>query len=283
MIYLQDFFRHISMVRGLSPCTLETYQVTTKQFSEWLQNNRHYDCDEVTMHDIADFLASERERGCTAATCNIRLSALRVYFDYLCRFHGLPGNPTADIRPMKKPKSMPESIDENTMQKILSQFDMTSWHGARAFAIIITLYMCGFRISELRTCRRDDVNFNTNMIRVHGKGNKTRQVPMSSKVTAALRNWLQFRMGECPELFTDNHGNRLTDDQLRYVIRRALAPFVPARLAHPHALRHTFATTLIQHSVPLTVVSSMLGHSSLATTFVYISAASLEQNPFDRL
>lgn len=281
MIHLLDFFRHLSMVRGLAPCSMETYKVSLKLFAVWLAENRGYSSERVTAPDIADWLASERERGCSPASCNNRLVAVRGYYDYLCRFHGLGGNPAADLRPMKKPKVLPESIEEETMQSILQQFDRQSWRGTRSYAIILCLYMCGLRITELRMLNIADVSFSENTMRINGKGSRQRIIPMSTKVREAFRNWLKFRWGDDDALFTDNFGKRLTDDKLRYIIKQSLLPYVPAKLAHPHALRHTFATTLVRHNVPLPTVSRLMGHASLATTFIYISAAEPQVNPFD--
>ena len=281
MLYLKEFFTFQSDVRNLSGTTLETYRVSLKLYAVYLAENGINGAEQATTADVAAFIAGERQRGCSAPTCNCRLAALRTYYDYLCRFQGVQFNPCVDIRPMRTPRNLPDAINEDTMHEVLNQFDTTSWHGARAAAIVTTLYMCGFRISELRTLKLGQVDFTQNTIKVFGKGSKERVVPMSRQVVQSIRNWLRFRWGDVSEVFTDNHGNALTDDKLRYIIKQSLSPFVPAHLAHPHALRHSFATTLVNHGVPLPKISRMLGHASLATTYIYIAAGEPQTNPFD--
>lgn len=283
MQYLNEFLTFQERVRNLSGATLDNYKVTLKIFAEWLSSRATANVEDVTTADVCQFLADERARGCSASSCNIRLSALRNYYDYICRFQGAANNPCADVRPMRTPRHLPEAIPEETMRQVLGSFVRDSWHGARAAAIITALYMCGFRISELRTLRIENVDFPRGTIRVFGKGRKERIVPMSRQVSESIRNWLRFRYGTAPEVFTDNRGAALSDDQMRYIIKQSLLPYVAPRLAHPHALRHSFATTLINHGVALTKISRMLGHSSLSTTYVYISCASPQTNPFDSL
>lgn len=282
-MYIEDFLNFQRNVRNLSEGTIKTYSDTMRLFKEFMLFRGVKNIEDIKKQDVYDYIFFDKERGCAPSTCNCRLFTLRTYFDYLVRFHELKFNYALEIKPMKQSKVLPTYIKEEQIIKCLNSCNTETLKGARAHAILITLFHCGLRLNELKSLTTKDVDYQKMTLRVNGKGRKQRMVPMSYAVANSLQNWFNFRVANSSEIFTSNKGEVLTDAQIYYIVKKYLKPFVEKKLAHPHALRHSFATILLNKGVPLPSICKMMGHASISTTLIYMGVAQQIENPFNTL
>lgn len=282
---IKEFTQYESRAKNLSPLSVRNYVNHLRYLYCWLQGA--HDLDETTTTEIIDFLMSERERGVSARTCNLYLSSFRSYFDYLCRFHGLGSNPAVNVDKMKVENMLPQYIPEHVMNQLFESVLMgSSFKAARSRAIIALMYMSGARCAECCNLSDIDVNFVESKIFLYGKGRKQRVVPLCSRLRAILLDYMKTRDASVSvrdkAMFVTVDGFRLGDRMVRIIVAKALCQVVPKSWAHPHILRHSFATVLMNHGKRIQDISRWLGHVSIATTQRYLSlCANSEADNFD--
>ncbi len=223
-------------------------------------------------HDIRRFVAQLHGRGLDGRSLARMLSAWRGFYQYLARDHGFNHNPCAGIRAPKSAKRLPQALSPDEARQLV-EIEAVDTLEMRDLAILELFYSSGLRLAELAGLAPKDVNFADAMVRVTGKGNKTRIVPVGSHALTALREWLAARKSipqvDEEALFVGNRGRRLGPRAIQGCVRRrALQQGIAARV-HPHMLRHSFASHVLQSSSDLRAVQEMLGHSSISTTQVY--------------
>lgn len=271
---VQEFQKYESRAKNLSPLSVRNYVAHIKYFYVWLQGA--HDLDESSTEEITEFLISERERGVSARTCNLYLSSLRNYFDYLCRFHGLQKNPAINVDKMKVENMLPQYIPEHLMNKVFDSVLVgDSFKVQRSRAAIALMYMSGARCAEVCNLSDIDINFVENKIFLYGKGRKQRCVPLCSRLRNILLDYIACRDSSvrCQDhaLFVTVDGFRLGDRMMRVLVAQALCQVVPKAWCHPHILRHSFATVLMNHGKRIQDISRWLGHVSIATTQRYLT------------
>lgn len=267
-----EFLIYLSDICGYSPKTLAAYAAA---LSEFVAVENMATAAEVSPGHVRDFVAHMRERGLAPASCNLKLSAIRSFFDYLCRFEGLKSNPAAAVKPMRKPKRLPGYIEDRILAEILARPCGRSFASVRERCAILLLYHCGLRCHELVSLTVQDIDFENSLLRVVGKGDKERFVPFGRELAIALRAYIPARpCASSPFVMQTKDGAALDDWQLRRIVAVGLTPWVPRALCHPHALRHSFATTLLNHGARLESVRVLLGHASLDSTLVYVHCSS---------
>lgn len=271
---VQEFQKYESRAKNLSPLSVRNYVAHIKYFYVWLQGA--HDIDESSTEEITEFLISERERGVSARTCNLYLSSLRNYFDYLCRFHGLQKNPAINVDKMKVENMLPQYIPEHLMNKVFDSVLVgDSFKVQRSRAAIALMYMSGARCAEVCNLSDIDINFVENKIFLYGKGRKQRCVPLCSRLRNILLDYIACRDSSvrCQDhaLFVTVDGFRLGDRMMRVLVAQALCQVVPKAWCHPHILRHSFATVLMNHGKRIQDISRWLGHVSIATTQRYLT------------
>lgn len=271
---VQEFQKFESRAKNLSPLSVRNYVNHLRYLYCWLQGA--HDLDETTTEEIINFLMSERERGVSPRTCNIYLTSFRCYFDYLVRFHGLAKNPAANVDKMKVANMLPQYIPEHTMNELFeSHMQGDSFKALRTRAIIATMYMSGARCAEVVNLNDMDINFQERKIFLYGKGRKQRIVPLCSRLASILQQYIKVRnqsvkmQEQC--LFSTVEGFRLGDRMVRVIVAQALCKVVPKAWCHPHILRHSFATVLMNHGKRIQDISRWLGHVSIATTQRYLT------------
>jgi len=227
---------------------------------------------DLQMHQIRRFIARLHGRGLGGKSLARMLSAWRSFFNYLARDHGFTRNPCTGVRPPKSPKALPKALSPDEATRLVS-FSQSDPLAVRDRAIFELLYSSGLRLSELTSLSLGDVSFADATVRVIGKGNKTRVVPVGSHALQAIQAWLPVResLPRSNELalFLNQRGDAISPRavQLRlkaWSIRQGLPGHV-----HPHMLRHSFASHVLQSSGDLRAVQEMLGHASISTTQVY--------------
>lgn len=228
--------------------------------------------DQIDSHHIRSFVGRLHGRGLGGRTLARMLSAWRGFYRYLARDHGHARNPVRGVRAPKAAKRLPKALSPDEAARLM-EVPAESVLALRDKAMLELLYSSGLRLSELTGLDLPGIDFGDATVRVTGKGAKTRIVPVGSHALGALRAWLGPRAAlapaEEPALFVGRAGRRLTPRAVQARVRYwALRLGLPSRV-HPHVLRHSFASHVLQSSADLRAVQEMLGHASIATTQVY--------------
>ena len=278
MLALKEFFDYCQGARGLSADTLVCYRQSLDLFFRFMNEQGVFAIEDVDSKLIVAFMQSEYKRGKSASTINQRLVGLSQYFDYLIRFvstcSGMQ-NPVVSVKRMKTPSRLPVCISEKILRSFLADFPNDTFKRARSKTMIMMMWQCGLRRSEIMSLRVDMIDFESRTMRVIGKGDKERCVPFYDELENEIYNLLRLKkiqgFSKSPFLFVDQYGEQMKRDDIYYLIHSHLVSIVPENLAHPHALRHSFATTLLSHGVDIVTISRLMGHNSVATTMRYLS------------
>ncbi len=266
------FLAHLSTERRLSQHTDSNYKRDLDRFIAYCTQQGVRDWASVDAQHVRMFAAAEFRRGASARTIQRRLSALRSFFKFLIREAVLKANPATDIQAPKAKKRLPEAIDVDQMARLLS-FRTDALLDVRDKAIMELFYSSGLRLSELVGLDLRDLDLADRTVRVTGKGQKSRVVPVGSHAVQALSKWLKERTAVAaidePALFVGQSGTRLRQRAIQQRItqwakRQGLGVHV-----HPHMFRHSFATHLLESSQDLRGVQELLGHANISTTQVY--------------
>lgn len=276
-VLIGNFLLYLAAERGLSVNYRLSVQRTLERFADWCAEHDYSpeDIDEPLLAEYHRWLRGECRLA--ASSCRISLVHLRQFFRYLAREKVLPSNPAALLECGRAGRPLPETLGAETVNTLLQSIDPSDLpYGARDRAMLEMLYGSGLRVSELVNLRADQVDWEENFLRITGKGNKTRYVPLGGVAAKALRSYLAharsrlLRNGRRADvLFLSNRGERLTRDRVRQIIKeRARAAGLPENV-YPHIMRHSFATHLLENGADLRVIQDMLGHASLSTTQIY--------------
>lgn len=213
-------------------------------------------------------------RGLAPSTVGRRLSAARAFFAWARKRELVPANPAAEVRQPKRPDQLPERLDVDEISAVLEAPPADRLAGLRDRALLELLYGAGLRVSEIVSLDLDDVDLRTRSVRVVGKGRVERVVPFGSKACRQLKAYLQAarelreRRDEAA-LFLNLRGSRLTDRSVRRILNAAVERAALLRGVHPHVLRHSFATHLLESGMDLRAIQELLGHARLTTTQRY--------------
>lgn len=274
---LDVFIDHLWLEDGLAKNTLESYRLDLSAFSLWLtkQNKQLLTVDQA---DIQQYLAVKFPQS-KARSISRLIASLRRFYRYLMRDNKISLDPTIQIQSPKLPRSLPKSLNEDEVLALLDAPNLNESAGLRDRAMLELLYACGLRVSELVGVKVTEVSINDGVVRVTGKGSKTRLVPMGEEavdwisryISEARPDILQKRL--CDALFVTNRGEAMTRQAFWYLIKRyALLAGINKPMS-PHVLRHAFATHLLNHGADLRVVQMLLGHADISTTQIYTHVA----------
>ncbi len=274
---IERFIEHLAVERGLS----EHYQLSTRRsletFSKWL--SRSHDAsrlEEVTLDKISSFINQRTRDGLAAASRKIEIVAIRNFLRWLRANRQIQTDLASALSLPKLPRLLPETLSEGQMRAILE--NSTFGQGrleVRDRAILELMYGSGLRVAELASVRLEDLNLDEALIRVTGKGTKTRLVPIGQKAFDAIQVYLAsarpklVRKQTRNELFLTVRGSRLTTVRLWQIVRRRAQLAGVDVPVHPHMLRHSFATHLLQNGADLRSIQEMLGHADIGTTQIY--------------
>lgn len=273
---LIDSYRaYISVERGLSDNTREAYLADVGKFVAWAAADPA--CPGIAAVDeshLQGFLASLYDLGISPRSQARILSGLRSFFRFL-RIEGhISADPTALIDSPRQPRHLPEVLTLDEINAMEAEVDLAKPEGQRNLAIVETLYSCGLRVSELCDLAISRVSLPDMAMLVEGKGSKERMVPMSRSAADLIGLYLEGRpapkRGEEDILFLNRRGHRLTRVMVFYIIRDLAERAGIRRSISPHALRHSFATHLLEGGANLRAIQMMLGHESIGTTQIYL-------------
>jgi integrase/recombinase XerC len=266
---LRGYLEHLSNERRLSRHTIDNY---ARDIAALFALTGGTPLKKLQVHDVRRGVAQLHGRGLDGRTLARMLSAWRGFFHYLARDHGFEQNPCVGIRPPKAAKRLPHALSPDEASRLM-EITATDPLAVRDKAMMELFYSSGLRLSELTGLAQDDVNFRDATLRVTGKGAKTRVVPVGSFALAALEAWLPARAGlaraDEKALFVGRDGGALGPRAVQARLKHWALRLGLADKVHPHALRHSFASHLLQSSGDLRAVQELLGHSSISTTQVY--------------
>ncbi len=273
---IELFLDSLWVESGLSDNTLAAYGSDLKIFVKWLNKKTVVDVEES---DIAAFMESRYKLGIVSRSSARFLSSLRRFYGYLYRENKIVSDPTELIEAPHIGRTLPESLSEKDIDLLLEAPEITDVLGFRDKSMLELLYATGLRVSELIGLKFDQVSFRQGFVRVMGKGNKERLVPVGELAMEWLENYMQgARMDILAErqsdfLFVTKRGSGMTRQTFWHVIKRYAKKAGINKHLSPHTLRHAFATHLLNHGADLRVVQLLLGHSDLSTTQIYTHIA----------
>jgi len=266
------------MERGLSANTLAAYRADLTALSRWLAE-RSVPMARTSRSDLQDFIAWRVRAGARPRSTARQLSSFRRFFRYLVREAVIREDPTAQIAMPKIGRSLPKSLTEEEVEALLGAPQVNDPLGNRDRAMLEVLYATGLRVSELVNLRHAQVNLNQGVIRILGKGNRERLIPLGEEAVKWLSEFGRGPRGEIllerqtEYLFPTRRGDRMTRQAFWHIIKRYARKAGVSKDLSPHTLRHAFATHLLNHGADLRVVQMLLGHSDLSTTQIYTHVA----------
>ncbi len=262
------YLSHLRVERRLSAHTEKSYG---RDLDLLLQLAKTQNLGALSPHDIRRYISTLHARGLSGRSLGRALSAWRGFFNYLARDHGFRHNPCADVRPPKSPKKLPHALTPDAAAQLMQPAG-DDFLALRDHALLELFYSSGLRLSELAGLNVTDVNRADHSVVVTGKGAKTRLIPVGQKALEALERWLACRTaaaGNHPALFVTQAGKRLSGRSIEARVGLRARQLGLADSVHPHVLRHSFASHVLQSSGDLRAVQDMLGHASITSTQVY--------------
>lgn len=267
----QDYWDFLRIEKQASPHTLSNYQRQLKAVSIQLAEKGVTQWQELDSSAVRWLLAQSHKQGLSAKSIGLRLVALRQFLAFLVQQGKLLANPAIGIKSPKVGKHLPKNIDAEQISQLLN-IESDEPMDIRDLAMMELMYSSGLRLSELQGLDLGDMDLATGEVRLLGKGNKERIVPIGSKAISALKRWLSVRLQFHPQdnaVFLNKRGGRLSHRSIQLAMQKWGEKQGLSSHLHPHKLRHSFATHLLEASADLRAVQELLGHSSLSTTQIY--------------
>ena len=268
-VQVEAYLEHLAVERRLSAHTTENYRRDLVALLEWMDAGGIADFADIDGERLRGFIAGEHRRGLSPKSLQRRLSALRSFFRYLLKRGRLAANPAQGLRAPKAPRKLPQILDPDEMTQLV-EVPTDAPLGLRDRALLELLYSSGLRVSELCALRWRDLDLAEALVRVSGKGGKVRIVPVGSHALAALAQWKddQRAATEAP-VFPGRAGKPITPRAVQLRLRQLAQQQGIWKRVHPHLLRHSFASHVLESSGDLRGVQELLGHADIATTQIY--------------
>lgn len=274
---IKDFLETMQIARGASGHTLVAYRTDLLQFLQFLTEHGITDASQVNHLLIREYLAAMKKQGLLRSSIRRKVAAIRSFYRYLCRSGATAFNPVLGVATPRQERRLPRFLYPQEIENLLAVPRGENPLAMRDVAILETLYATGIRLAELTGLNLGDLEFDLDCLRVLGKGAKERIVPIGRYALDACRDYLYrarpilASRGSAGEkaFFLNYRGNRLTGRSVERLLDRYLRMIAVNRGASPHALRHSFATHLMENGADLRVVQELLGHVSVSTTQIY--------------
>jgi integrase/recombinase XerD len=275
---IERFADALWMERGLSQNTLAAYQSDLRKLELWL-SKRQQSLLQAQRSDLLAYMTHQSQQGRSSRSSARLLSCMRQFFQHALREGWIEVDPSSRIDAPKLGRPLPSSLTETEVEALLDAPDVEQPEGMRDRAMLELLYATGLRVSELITLQLEQVSLNQGVVRVIGKGNKERLVPLGEEAIGWLDRFIKEGRHEllhnqlCDVLFPTRRGSGMTRQAFWYRIKKHAQQAGIGRPISPHTLRHAFATHLLNHGADLRVVQMLLGHSDLSTTQIYTHVA----------
>ena len=292
---IEDFIRYLATERGLS----DNYQISTRLslegFALWMERRQAgtaeaaplaleaeepppapaFDVREITTPEIVEYLAHKKRLGLSASSIKLVVVAIKIFFRWLLARQRVPVDVAETLPLPRTERYLPETMNELQVDSLLEGISDGAPHALRDRAILELLYASGLRVSELVNARLELMDLENRIIRVTGKGNKTRLVPMGHKAAAAIQTYLErerpamVKKKTGSEIFLSQRGARLTTVRIWQIVKQTAKHAGLNLNVYPHLLRHSFATHLLSNGADLRIIQELLGHADISTTEIY--------------
>src|SRR5438128_24387 len=273
---IELFIRFLAVERGLS----ENYQLSTQrsltEFARWCASRKKIDNPgDISLSLISEYLADRKRAGLSASSIKLIVIALRIFFRFLTGKGEVDRDPTDGLPLPRIERYLPETLNELQVEQLIENIDTKVPFGLRDRAMVELLYASGLRISELATARLENIDLDQGIVRVTGKGNKMRIVPVGRKACEALAAYLSMERPKLvkrrsgSEIFLSARGTKLTTARIWQIVKKISRHSGLETNIYPHLLRHSFATHLLGNGADLRIIQEMLGHADISTTQVY--------------
>ena len=268
--YRDNFINFIRFEKRYSPHTVVSYETDLTQFISFLNEDLEVDdIHIVNYQDVRSWIYYLSENNISASSVNRKITCLRSYFKYLIQENIISENPMFNIISLKKAKKLPVFIQESKMNQLLDNIEFPdSFEGYRDKLIIDVFYMTGIRVSELLSISIKDIDFSNHIMKVIGKRDKERLIPLTLDLTNRINNFCnKHRISDF--LFINEKGNKISSKNVYNIVNKYLSMVSSLEKKSPHVLRHTFATHMMNNGADINAIKEILGHSSLNATQIY--------------
>ena len=284
MNHKESFLQFLQIEKRYSPHTVRSYRNDLDQFSNFLSDNEMLsDVNDITSHQIRAWIVYLIDNGISTVTVHRKISCLRRFYNYLRKEGIVKTDPLEKIVLPKQKKKLPVFVEEEALDKLLDSVNFgNDFSGLRNRTIIEMLYMTGIRRAELTEIRYEDVSLSDATVRVTGKRNKQRIIPLSQLFVTRLREYIGARNKIVSDtagswFFITDKGNKLYDKYVYNIVKAYLSMVTTIEKKSPHVLRHTFATHMLNRGADLNAIKEFLGHANLSATQIYT------HNTFEKL
>jgi len=272
---VQSFFNYIEFEKRYSGHTLEAYKSDLAQFNQFLAKNESNEAPFATHHDIRSWIVSMMEQKVTARSINRKISTLKSFYKFLMRKGEIKKSPLGKVQSPKTSKRLPVFVELPGIEKLLKEVEFPEgYEGLRDKMMIELFYGTGMRRNELINLKETDVDSYNSQIKVLGKGNKERIIPIHPRLRASIKSFVEEKKRLLEPrhnhyLIVSEKGQKLKPAEVYHVVNKYLNLVTTVDKKSPHVLRHSFATHLMNNGADINAVKELLGHTSLAATQVY--------------
>ncbi len=272
---ITDFKHYLKLERGLSENTLLAYTRDLNKLANWAED-KDLNPLQLSYTNLSEFIHSIFSEHLAARTQSRLISAIKTYYKYLILEDYLEENPSELLETPKLGRKLPDVLNQSEIDDIIAAIDLSKEGGERNRAMLETLYGCGLRVSELINLRISDLFFKQNLIRVIGKGNKERVVPINSVAIkyieiykSEVRVFQTIKKGHEDYIFLNRRGHKLTRNMIFTIVKELGVKAGIHKKISPHTFRHSFASHLVNNGADIRIVQDLLGHASILTTEIY--------------
>ena len=271
---IKNYMRYLKLERNYSSNTLEAYQHDLQYLTDYAERN-HLSVLDIKLADLQSMSASIHDMGIGARSQARILSGIRSFYRFLTLDGYIKDDPTELLESPQVGEHLPEYLTVDEIDRMEKAIDLSKWEGHRNKAIIEVLFSCGLRVSELVNLKLSDIYEEEKFVRVLGKGNKERLVPISPTAWEYLHYWyvdrnlMKIKPGEEDYVFLNRRGAHLTRTMILIMVKNTAIWAGIQKTISPHTLRHSFATALLKGGADLRVIQAMLGHENIGTTEIY--------------
>lgn len=273
VFHIHEFVEYLKFQRKLSAKTCEAYTIDLSEFTGYLiEHFNLQDIDNANHRIIRNWIASLLDKELSTRSVNRKISALKTYYKFLLKFEYVKQNPMSKILNPKTEKRLPEFNTENELMKLFElEYDKTNRFEFRDRLILLLLYSTGMRRSEVSKVRVEEVDLYNQTLRVHGKGNKIRVVPLTSEWCELMKEFKCLHLSSQGQefLFSTRSNAKISDAEVYRITKKHLGLISTKTKRSPHVLRHSFATHMLDNGADLNSIKEILGHANLAATQVY--------------
>jgi len=274
-MFVESFLRYLQYEKNYSSHTVKSYENDLSQFKCFVSGDEPFDPTTIDSVWVRRWMVSLMDEGYSPLSVNRKLSSLKSFFKYLCKYKYLETSPVKNLRGPKASKPLPHFVKDLDMKNLLAELDdADAFEGERDKAILDVFYTTGIRCAELVGLKNEDVDFTAKLIKVTGKRDKQRLILFSEQLSKTMKSYINIRNEtiESPgdnAFFVRRNGKKLSNFIVYEIVNKRLSEIPNLSKKSPHVLRHTFATSMLNNGADLNAVKELLGHASLSSTEVY--------------